>query len=128
MTIGFICVMALVAVACLAVITTCLVIMALLKRFEVTLSIITDLEHEICVDINRVRDIWSDWYKKEISKKDESSEKSNRRRHRGGRKHRKNKKISDDILSAPRTRGCASDVMISGTDYYEPVASHKKDK
>ena len=124
MTIGFICVMALVAVACLAVITTCLVIMALLKRFEVTLEVIRDLEHDICFDINRVRDIWSHWYKKEVSKKDESPEKS-RRRHRGGRKHRKNKKLSDDILSV--TRGCAT-TMISGTDHYEPAASHKKDK
>ena len=118
MTIGFICVMALVAVACLAVITTSLVIMALLKRFEVTLGVIKDYEHDML--------IWLTHYVKETPKKDESPEKS-RRRHRGGRKHRKNKKISDDILSAPRTRGYAS-TMISGTDYYESVASHKKDK
>ena len=127
MTIGFICLMGLVAVACLAIISTCLVIMALLKRFEVTLDVIRDLEHDICFDINRIRDIWSHWYKKEVSKKDESPEKSSRRRHRGGRKHRKNKKLSADILSVTKG-GCASDVMISGTDRYEPVASHKKDK
>ena len=117
MTIGLICVMALVAVACMAVITTCLVIMALLKRFEVTLSVIKDYEHDML--------IWLTHYVKESPKKDESPEKSNRRRHRGGRKHRKNKKISDDILSVPRDR---SMTMISGTDYYEPAASHKKDK
>lgn len=92
MTIGFICVMALVAVACLAVIMTCLVTMTLLKRFEVTLNVIRDLEHDMCFDINRDREIWSHWYKNEVSKKDESPEKS-RRRHRGGRKHRKNKQL-----------------------------------
>lgn len=124
MTIGFICVLALVAVACLAVITTCLVIMALLKRLEVTLEVIRDLERDMFFDVNRMCDIWSHWYTKEVSKKDESPEK-NRRRHRGGRKHRKNKKISDDILSV--TRGCDT-TMISGTDYYEPATSHKKDK
>ena len=121
MTIGFICVMALVAVACLAVITTCLVIMALLKRFEVTLGVIKDFEHDTCICM---RDIWLTHFAKAAPKKDESPEKS-RRRHRGGRKHRKNKKLSDDILSV--TRGCAT-TMISGTDRYEPAASHKKDK
>ncbi len=125
MTIGLICVMALVAAACLAVITTCLVIMALLKRLEVTLEVIRDLERDMFFDVNRMCDIWTDWYTKSTPKKDESSEKSSRRRHRGGRKHRKNKKISDDILSVPRDR---SMTMISGTDYYEPAASHKKDK
>lgn len=120
MTIGFICVMGLVAVACMAVIVTCLVIMALLKRFEVTMGVIKDYEHDML--------IWLTHYVKEIPKKDESSEKkSSRRRHRGGRKHRKNKKISADILSVTKG-GCASDVMISGTDYYEPASSHKKDK
>ena len=89
MTIGFICVMALVAVACLAVITTCLVIMALLKRFEVTLSVIKDYEHDTCICM---RDIWLTHFAKATPKKDESSEKS-RRRHRGGRKHRKNRQL-----------------------------------
>ena len=126
MTIGFICVMALVAVACMAVIVTCLVIMALLKRFEVTLGVIKDLERDMFFDVNRMCDIWTDWYTKETTKKDEGSEKR-RRRHRGGRKHRKNKKISADILSVTKG-GCASDVMISGTDRYEPASSHKKDK
>lgn len=124
MTIGFICVMALVAVACLAIITTCLVIMSLLKRFEVTLDTIKDLERDMFFDVNRMCDIWTDWYKKETSKKDGSPEKS-RHRHRGGRKHRKNKKLSEDILSV--TRGCTT-AMISGTDHYEPASSHKKDK
>lgn len=124
MTIWFICLMGLVAVACLAIITTCLVIMSLLKRFEVTLDTIKDLERDMFFDVDRMCDIWTDWYKKETSKKDGSSEKS-RRRHRGGRKHRKNKKLSDDILST--TRGCAT-AMISGTDHYEPASSHKKDK
>lgn len=124
MTIGFICVMALVAVACLAVITTSLVTMALLKRFEVTLGVIKDLERDMFFDVNRMCDIWTDWYTKEGSKKGENPEKS-RRRHRGGRKHRKNKKISGDILAV--TRGCAT-TMISGTDHYEPASSHKKDK
>lgn len=126
MTIGFICVMGLVAVACLAVITTCLVIMALLKRFEVTLETIRDLERDMFFDVNRMCDIWTDWYTKEGSKKGERPEKS-RRRHRGGRKHRKNKKLVADILSVTEG-GCASDVMISGTDRYEPVSRHKKDK
>lgn len=126
MTIWFMCLMGLVAVACLAIITTCLVIMALLKRFEVTLDTIKDLERDMFFDVNRMCDIWTDWYTKEITKKDEGSEKkSSRRRHRGGRKHRKNKKLSDDILST--TRGCTT-AMISGTDRYEPAASHKKDK
>lgn len=124
MTIGFIFVMGLVAVACLAVITTCLVIMALLKRFEVTLVTIKDLERDTFFDVNRMCDIWTDWYTKEGSKKGESPEKS-RRRHRGGRKHRKNKKISDDLLKV--TRGCAT-TMISGTDHYEPAGRHKKDE
>ena len=92
MTIGFICVMVLVAVACLAVITTCLVIMALLKRFEVTLDTIKDLERDMFFDVNRMCDIWTDWYTKSTPKKDESPEKS-RRRHRGGRKHRKNRQL-----------------------------------
>lgn len=127
MTIGFIFVMGLVAVACLAVITTCLVIMALLKRFEVTLVTIKDLERDMFFDVNRMCDIWTDWYTKEGSKKGESPEKSSRRRHRGGRKHRKNKKLVADILSVTKG-GCAADVMISGTDHYEPASSHKKDK
>lgn len=92
MTIGFICVMALVAVACLAIITTCLVIIALLKRLEVTLEVIRDLERDMFFDVNRMCDIWTDWYTKSTPKKDESSEKS-RRRHRGGRKHRKNRQL-----------------------------------
>lgn len=93
MTIGFIFVMGLVAVACLAVITTCLVIMALLKRLEVTLDTIKDLERDMFFDVNRMCDIWTDWYTKSTPKKDESPEKSSRRRHRGGRKHRKNRQL-----------------------------------